>query len=579
MPEKSRVLALALPYLLLCKQTRLPVSLALGAYNFYQQKSEQRWVELAYTGAWMGLSCVVPNVATVATAAANIVTDYQKDDCPRFVRSVIDALAIWMGTREWIFAAALAEMAIDGRDAKREFSKGKWLEGVAKLGLVAVRGYGIAPEAVQLKKRWMERRISQWELNGLERNVDLAVYLNQQGYSNHIEGIKIYSWRGSLGDVTLENCDLSGGDFRNSVWERVSIVNSDLRCAVFDEATFRDVTIENSRLTGAVFFDAKVIRSVIARCDLENVLLMNAASLFSYEECTANRITKPVLGMGWNFWGVGAHTELQKEAFQEKDALLYFVETESTAMDWRGIDAQVDDLMKGVREDIPRQVLVGAVDGPVADIRERMGRLAPYLDGVFLPGNGDDIEPEWYGAARRWETHAPSSKAPNVIRFALLEAAEKLKIPAWGVCHGNQMINVWRGGTLQQHVPGQYGGRPLEVLPGLSPLVDGIAREIVGPEVYGYSCHHQAVGKVGRGLEVFLEVNERGFRIPKAILSEDGLMMGTQIHPEVYVDGSGSPAEQRNLNFFSYFLQLAKKKLATKVAALQAGSAQAQVQS
>src|SRR5829696_4775262 len=73
------------------------------------------------------------------------------------------------------------------------------------------------------------------------------------------------------------------------------------------------------------------------------------------------------------------------------------------------------------------------------------------VDGLILAG-GTDIDPSAYGAPRHEETRTTS---PERDRFELALAARAMErdLPLLGVCRGMQLMNVARGGTLDQHLP------------------------------------------------------------------------------------------------------------------------------
>lgn len=136
--------------------------------------------------------------------------------------------------------------------------------------------------------------------------------------------------------------------------------------------------------------------------------------------------------------------------------------------------------------------------------------LAEHLDGLLLPG-GDDIDPKYYG-----EPLHPKAELVNAARFdqewALLKAFEVRRKPVLGICYGCQLLNVWRGGSLYQHLPElpsvtlahQRASREepfprhfVEVVPEskLAQLIGQTRFEIV-------SAHHQAVRTPGKGLVI-----------------------------------------------------------------------------
>ena len=78
-------------------------------------------------------------------------------------------------------------------------------------------------------------------------------------------------------------------------------------------------------------------------------------------------------------------------------------------------------------------------------------RLMSTCEGVVLPGSPADVDPQKYGEAARPETAAPD-RAREATDELLLQDAFNLRKPLLGVCFGLQMMNVWRGGTLVQHL-------------------------------------------------------------------------------------------------------------------------------
>jgi putative glutamine amidotransferase len=80
-------------------------------------------------------------------------------------------------------------------------------------------------------------------------------------------------------------------------------------------------------------------------------------------------------------------------------------------------------------------------------------RVAMSCDGVLLPGSPADVNPEKYGAPRDPHT-APADPARDNVDELLLQDAFNMRKPVLGICFGLQMLNVWRTGTLVQHLDG-----------------------------------------------------------------------------------------------------------------------------
>ncbi len=71
--------------------------------------------------------------------------------------------------------------------------------------------------------------------------------------------------------------------------------------------------------------------------------------------------------------------------------------------------------------------------------------------GVLLPGSGADVNPQKFGQDPAPET-SPADPARENVDELLLQDAHNLYKPLLCICFGTQSLNVWRGGTLVQHL-------------------------------------------------------------------------------------------------------------------------------
>ena len=126
------------------------------------------------------------------------------------------------------------------------------------------------------------------------------------------------------------------------------------------------------------------------------------------------------------------------------------------------------------------------------------------LDGIIFSG-GADVDPSIYGAEPHPETDSPQAHR-DAGELALLRAALERDLPTLAICRGFQLLNVVRGGDLIQHlpeevghqahkeVPGEFSEHPVEVKEGTR------LASVIGARSDVTSHHHQAVGRIGKGL-------------------------------------------------------------------------------
>jgi gamma-glutamyl-gamma-aminobutyrate hydrolase PuuD len=126
------------------------------------------------------------------------------------------------------------------------------------------------------------------------------------------------------------------------------------------------------------------------------------------------------------------------------------------------------------------------------------------LDGIVFSG-GSDIDPELYGH----EQH-PETKEVHRVRddaeLALLRAALERDMPVLAICRGSQVLNVARGGDLEQHLPDSLGHELHKERLGefsdheVSVETGSRLGGIVGDRIPVKSSHHQGFGRIGDGL-------------------------------------------------------------------------------
>lgn len=137
---------------------------------------------------------------------------------------------------------------------------------------------------------------------------------------------------------------------------------------------------------------------------------------------------------------------------------------------------------------------------------EEVARLISNCRGILLPGSPADVAPQKYGAVKIPETCSADPLRDNLDEL-LLQDAHNLYKPIFGICYGMQSLNVWRGGTLIQHLD----ATPVDHQPASKPLraheirieAESLLSKLAGSNGAPVnSSHHQAVGTPGDGLKI-----------------------------------------------------------------------------
>jgi putative glutamine amidotransferase len=127
--------------------------------------------------------------------------------------------------------------------------------------------------------------------------------------------------------------------------------------------------------------------------------------------------------------------------------------------------------------------------------------LLDRLDGICLSG-GPDLDPDAYGAVQRHSELGPTDPDLDAFELALARAADERGLPILGICRGAQALNVARGGTLHQHLPGHRQTEPATATTHSVRVETGsrLATLVGTRPLRVNSFHHQAVERLGGGL-------------------------------------------------------------------------------
>ncbi len=177
-------------------------------------------------------------------------------------------------------------------------------------------------------------------------------------------------------------------------------------------------------------------------------------------------------------------------------------------------------------------------------------KLLEGSDAVLLPGSKADIDPAKYAATVNPKT-APADPKRDAVDELMLRHAYAARKPILGICYGLQILNVFRGGTLLQHIESTINhdaGREVPIAHTVE--LDSASKlgGIVTPSAKGgqvsiavNSSHHQSAEEIGDGLRIVARCEQDGIIEALEGTSPDHFVLAVQWHPERSVeDDEGS---------------------------------------
>ena len=157
------------------------------------------------------------------------------------------------------------------------------------------------------------------------------------------------------------------------------------------------------------------------------------------------------------------------------------------------------------------------------------------FQGLVLTG-GPDVDPALYGEVRQAQTEEPDPER-DAVENELLAQALRRDMPVLAICRGLQLLNVFHGGDLIQHLEmaerhqkeeGDHATPAHCVLITPDSLLFSIAE---AREWRVNSRHHQAARRLGSGLVVSAIDPEDG-TIEALERPDKRFVLGVQWHPE-----------------------------------------------
>lgn len=177
-------------------------------------------------------------------------------------------------------------------------------------------------------------------------------------------------------------------------------------------------------------------------------------------------------------------------------------------------------------------------------------------DALILCG-GNDIDPKYYNEEINGAVNIDAAR--DAVEFALLKAYVDAGKPVLGICRGHQIINVFFGGSLYQHLqetPVHTNKEDFYLAHPVTAREDSVLGRLYGTSFSVNSSHHQAVKEPGNGLiptawwdGKYVEATEHT-TLP---------ILSVQWHPERMCCTQTRPDTVDGMEIFKYFLGLCKR--------------------
>lgn len=201
--------------------------------------------------------------------------------------------------------------------------------------------------------------------------------------------------------------------------------------------------------------------------------------------------------------------------------------------------------------------------------------LIDSCSGILLPGSNADVDPTRFQQKKSSHT-ANADLRREAVDDLLLEDAYARRKPLLGICFGLQSLNVFRKGSLIQHIPdflpeetrtrvNHEAGKNVAVAHSVEVDRDSNLFGIVtskGPkyEIWNpfrvpvNSSHHQSAAAAGEGLRIVARCPDDGIIEALEGTAPDHFVLAVQWHPE------RSTEDPVSRNIFEALVEAASKR-------------------
>ncbi|WP_299003531.1 gamma-glutamyl-gamma-aminobutyrate hydrolase family protein [uncultured Shewanella sp.] len=306
----------------------------------------------------------------------------------------------------------------------------------------------------------------------------------------------------SFFNTQLQGCQFNQCQLTESMFTGATITNSrfshcQLNRVSFEDAHLKQVIFNKSQLPGTHFLDAKIDTCQIHKSNLENTILFDTQFNMDISSKKTSKITQPLSTILVHPDARGVTTPMANLKMQDTSSVIPLrIAFTPCKIDQTALTNEIEHLLtykQDNQKSIP-QTLLNHVQNhkesypECAKIQAKVNKVVEQLNSVFLPG-GEDVPPKLYGQIPQKETQWGNDYRRSLLEIMLINKAVNQGVPLMGVCRGFQMIGVYFGAQLAQHVEGQKGFQQYQLTPSASHFY---GKEVKDTFVSGVK-HHQAI--------------------------------------------------------------------------------------
>ena len=200
---------------------------------------------------------------------------------------------------------------------------------------------------------------------------------------------------------------------------------------------------------------------------------------------------------------------------------------------------------------------LNALEGVGAEgVAKYLPEVDTNYDGLILCG-GADVDPKYYNEEINGSVGI--DKERDEAEFALLKAYVEAGKPVLGICRGCQLINVFFGGSLYQHLERadlHVSVKGADAIHEIRAEEGSMLNTLYGESFSVNSSHHQAVKALGEGLRATAYWNNE---YVEAHEHETLPIFSVQFHPERMCFDKARTDTVNGAEIFKHFISVCEK--------------------